>query len=1417
MDPVNPAESGANHSPNLSAAKRKLLEKYLRGEMTTEAVPGRAISLLPERTHNHEIVPPWTNKRELSLAQERLWFLDQLMPGSAVFNVPMAVRIHVGLNLAALKRSIAEVVRRHEVLRTTFAQVDGQPVANVAPAIDVDLPLIDLSSHPKAKREAKVRALISAETRRAFNLARGPLMRAALLRLSETEHILLVIMHHIVSDGWSMVLFFQELSQIYEAFSSEERSRLAELPIQYADYAAWQRDWLKGNVQERQLAYWKEKLSGELPVLDLPADRPRPVEQTYNGARKWLVLTESQTEAFAALGRSEGATLFMALLAAFKVLLHRYSGQEDIIVGAPISSRPLVESESLIGFFLNNLALRTDLSGNPSFRELLARVRLTVLEAFANQDVPFEKLIEELRPERDLGRTPIFQVYFNLLNFTEEICLPGAAETISFIESWALSEENFSKFDLTFYAGVHQRRLKLALVYNVDLFDGAFIDQMLEHFETLLVEVAANPDQAVAELTLNANRNQFPTELRPVNGFVEFKSEEIEQSIAQRFASQVKKYPSRLAVSTDEQEWTYAELNDLADRVAQAVIDLELDDEAKVALLFEPGAPMIAAMLGALKAGKAYVPLDPMSPNQRLRAIIEHSEATALLTDNANFGPARRLANAKVQLLNVERINPAIGRHSFPCVNPDKLAYILYTSGSTGEPKGVMQNHRNVLHYLRVYTNNLHINSEDRLTLLSSYCFDASVMDIYGALLNGATLYPIDIRKSGLAGLREQLSSKRITIYHSTPTVYRYFVDTLADAAEFPQLRLVVLGGEEVKRRDVELYRKYFSDECTFVNGLGPTEATVSLQNFINKETRISSESVPVGFPVEDTEILLLNEAGNPVEMHGEIAIKSPHVALGYWRNPEATRAAFVCAGRQSERVYRTGDLGRRLPDGSIRFAGRKDFQVKIRGFRVELGEIESVLSQHPQIRESVVILRENAAGEKLLAAYVVARSKRSPGDDQLRSFLKAKLPEYMLPATFVSLAALPVTASGKVNRLALPAPVELDHKPAAALSLPQTTLEKLLLPIWNDVLGVTVGVHDNFFECGGHSLLAVRLFAEIEKRLGRRRPLATLFRAPTVAQLAAILEEDWTEAWSSLVPIQTAGDLPPFFCVHGLGGNVLEFYDLARHLGRGQPFYALQSRGLDGKQPLHNSIKEMAADYLREIRRRQPEGPYFIGGRSLGGTIAFEMACQLRAQDEEVGLLALLDTYPSGYLKLLPAVAVPKTGFGRAANRIERHFRNLRRLGFFEKISYLIDKARYAPRKIRSAVWRRIYSLYRDPHRTMPRALRSIEEFNSIAVREYAPQFYDGKVTLFWACSDLRAYDLVAGWRVLAATTEVHEIPGTHLDIIKEPHVGEVARKLGESLARAQGRHLRLEDRAADESLLNDVSAWDEPMQKAS
>jgi amino acid adenylation domain-containing protein len=834
-----------------------------------------------------------------------------------------------------------------------------------------------------------------------------------------------------------------------------------------------------------------------------------------------------------ALGRREGTTLFMTLLAAFKTLLHRYSGDCDITVGTPVANRNRSEVEPLIGFFLNTLVLRTDLSGNPTFRDLLGRVRDLALGAYAHQDVPFEFLLEQLQPERNLSRTPFFQVMFNLLNFeSSTINLPGLV-----VDGFSPFEAS-AKFDLNLYASKQEGGLRIDLVYNRDLFEEETIAQMANHFRNLLQSVASNPKCRLSDIPLltEANRKEFALKAaccRPANPFKEFAKSEIEQTIDSRFREQVEQHAERVAVKTSSANLTYRELSAWVDQVAGTLLEAATPSEKNIALVFEHDATMIVAILAALQAGKTYVPADPQNPRDRLKFILDDSQASAIVTNTNNLALANELAAGRLPVINVDEIDPG-QRGSSPTVregvgvahlpepaSPYSAAYILYTSGSTGQPKGIVQNHRNVLFHIRNYTNNLHISAGDKLTLLSSYGFDAAVMDIFGALLNGATLCLFDIRDQGLARLPEWLREEGITIYHSTPTVYRYFLGSLTGREEFPQIRLVVLGGEEVYKSDLELFKKYFQPETIFVNGLGPTESTVSLQYFLNKDTKIERATIPVGYAVEGTEVLLLSQTANRSEVHGvygqgEIAIRSPHVALAYWRQPELTESAFLQDRDDPDRrIYCTGDLGRRLPDGSIGFVGRSDQQVKIRGYRIELGEIESALAEHPLVKEATVIAGNNGNGEKQLAAYFVPHSLTEVSSEQIRGFLKSKLPDYMVPAHFTMLKSLPLTTTGKIDRRAL-SNAEPEHEVKVlshdgrvqAGPEPRSPIEDVVAAIWSDILRRDgLGVQDNFFDLGGHSLLATQVLSRVRDAFNVELSLRSIFENPTIAGLSRSIE----------------------------------------------------------------------------------------------------------------------------------------------------------------------------------------------------------------------------------------------------------------------------------------------------------------------
>ncbi|GGA46179.1 hypothetical protein CYANOKiyG1_65170 [Okeania sp. KiyG1] len=1330
-----------------------------------------AIAPAIERVSSEQDLP-------LSFAQERLWFLHQLEAGdTSAYNMPTVWQLTGGLNIDALEQSLTEIIRRHSVLGTSFKSVSGVARMAIAPDCQLTVPVIDLRELSEPDRSLEVQKLTEAFAKQPFDLEQAPLLRASILQLEDQKHILLLNVHHIAFDGWSRGILRQELSAIYQAFSCGKPSPLAELPIQYGDYAAWQRQWLQGEVLETQLNYWKQQLGGELPVLELPLDYPRPRVQTYTGGKESFQLSEELTSSLKELSRQSGVTLYMTLLAAFKVLLSRYSGQSDIIIGTPIANRDRTELEGSIGFFVNTLVLRTDLGGNPSFGELLGRVREVTLGAYVHKDMPFEKLVEQLQPERDLSRNPLFQVWFDMVNVPRRpLSLPGLT-----VEKLSLGVAQ-SKFDLTLYVLQTNESIQLTLSYNAELFSSLRMSQLLEHYQYLLEQIVNVPQQRLSGLALLRTEHKHYPDLReqisPSLAFREFARTEIERSLPERFAQQVRQYPQNLAIKTPNYQWTYTELERKAEGVAGIVLNKCGGAQQRIALLLEHDAPAIAAILGVLKAGKTYVPLDPSYPRERLAYILEDSQATAIATNNRNRELAVELCPEAITIINIDKEDVTDdGSVMKPEISPDQLAYILYTSGSTGVPKGVMQNHRNVLHFIRNYTNNLKITSSDKLTLLSSISFDAAIMDIFAALLNGATLYPFDIKSEGLVPLPTYLQQSGITIYHSTPTVFRHLESHLTVAQKLPQMRLIVLGGEEVTPQDVQIYQQYFGGDCILVNGLGPTESTVTLQYFIDRQTEVGHR-VPVGYPIEETEIILFDDNGQVTDFYGEIGIRSPYIALGYWRQPQRTDKVFIADPEGgNKRIYRTGDIGRLGPDGGIEFLGRKDFQVKLRGYRIELGEIEAVLAQHPQVKEAVVIALEDNPGNKRLVTYVVAKGSQ-PVMSELRSFAKSKLPDYMIPAAFVILESLPLTPNGKVNRHALPAP-DVSTQEVGEIP-PRTTTELQLAQIWSEVLNLpSVGVRDNFFDLGGHSLLGLRLMASIEQQFGMRLPLTTLFTEPTIESQGRLLTSTPnTQSFSPLVPIRQTGSKPPFFCVHPRGGIVLCLADLARQLGVEQPFYALQSVGLNGEEKPLTSFEDMATSFIKTIQTVRPQGPYQLGGFCLGAKIAFEIAQQLSSLGHEISLLALIDPFsPFLFKKPLPDEARLVTSFAGSLSRLFHKelpvsANRLEQLGLDEKLNYIFKEGT------------RVQLLPPEMGLEQIRQLFAVYQANSLASYSYVPQPYSGRINLFCAEKTLEqlAEEHIQGWSSLAAGgINIHKIAGDHYSII-----------YSEALAKGLGPYLR-------------------------
>jgi aspartate racemase len=1052
----------------------------------------------------------------LSFAQQRLWFLEQLQPGSAAYTMSAALRLKGLLNTTALEQSLCEIVRRHEIFRTTFSAVDGRPVQVISSVMDVKLRRVELQALPESERESETQQWSTQEAQRPFDLAQGLLMRAVLLHLAAEEHVLLLTMHHIIFDGWSKGVFWRELTVLYDAFTAGKPSPLPELSIQYADFAHWQQQWLQGEVLETQLAYWKQQLAG-LPTLQVPTDRPRPAVQTFHGARQSVVISLSLMQALKHLSQQCAVTLFMTLLAAFQALLHRYTGQDDIPVGSLIANRNRVELEALIGFFINTLVLRTDLSGDPTFRALLDRVREVCLGAYTHQDLPFEKLLEQLRPPRDLSRNPLFQVMFVLHNTPRQVpTLAGLTVSPQEIDGQT------ARFDLTLDLWETPEGLRGWFEYNTDLFDVATIIRMAEHLQTLLESIVANPKQHLSQLLLlTADERQCL--------LVEWNTTQMDyphdHCLHQVFEVQVAQTPDAIALICEGELLTYRELNRRANQVAYHLRELGVGPEILVGLCMERSLEMVVGLLGILKAGGAYVPLDPAYPLERLAFMLADAQVPAVLTQDRFIA---YLPSPGVQVICLDSEWDIFARQSdqnlVSGVWADNLAHVLYTSGSTGMPKGVLGTHRATLNVLAWLWQAYSLTPQEVCVQKTSMSFVDSIQELLAPLLCGfpTVLIPDEVLKD-LDQFVQTLAAHHVTRILLVPSLLRALLDTYDDLQrQLPHLQLWFTGGEVLPR---ELWERFQArmPQSRLVNIYGASEDAADATWYDTGSMNKNLVSVPIGRPIANTQTYVLDRSLQPVPIRvpGELHVGGAGLARGYLNRPELTAEKFIPHPFSTEpgaRLYKTGDLARYLPDGNLEYLGRLDHQVKIRGFRIELCEVEAGLEQHAAIRQAVVLAREYAPGDARLVAYIITSQEPAPTSSELRGFLKAKLPEYMVPAAFVVLEALPLTPSGKVDRQALPQPEWSRPQLESALVVPQDALEHQLAQIWQDLLGVKpIGMQDDFFELGGHSLLAVQLFAQIEKCTGKRLPLATLFQGPTIAYLAYSLRQDGVVAPETL------------------------------------------------------------------------------------------------------------------------------------------------------------------------------------------------------------------------------------------------------------------------------------------------------------
>lgn len=1064
-----------------------------------------------------------------SFSQARLWFIDQLIPNQAFYNVPTVIGLKGTLNLTALEQTLNEIVRRHEVLRTTFKSLAGQPVQAIAPSLTLSLPVFNLQELSPQEREAETQRLITAEFEHSFDLASGPLLRVLLLHLDRTEYVLVLNLHHIVCDDWSIGVLIRELGTLYTAFVQNQPSPLPELSLQYADFAEWQREWLeqaglKGDSPlQTQLNYWRQQLQG-LSGLNLPTDRPKSALSTYRGATEFVEIPKRLSDALEALSQQEGTTLFMTLLAVFKILLYRYTQQEDIAVGSVIANRNRSEIEGLIGFFVNTLVLRTDLSGNPTFREVLARVREVMLGAYAHQDLPFEKLVEEFHPERNLSQHPLFQVMFGFQNAPmEALELPGlVVNPLNF-------EVKTTRFDLEFHLWQcsggfrnlwggdrwqESQGIRGVMVYNSDLFESETIARILKHFQTLIEGIVTHSEMPISELSIitEFEKNQLLFELN--NTITEYPKD---KSIPDLFEVQVEQNPNAIALIFADTKLTYTELNKRSNQLAHYLQQLGITEGSLIGIYVEQSVETIIGLLAILKMGCAYVPLDPSYPQERLNFMLEDAQVSVLLTQDKFVKSFEACSN---QIVKLDRNWKLIAQESSQNLNrtitSHQLAYIIYTSGSTGKPKGVAVTHQ-AINRLVFNTNYIKIEASDKIAQTSNISFDAATFEIWGALLNGAKL--VSISREVMLSPQEfalHLQQKEISILFLTTALFQQLARNVPQA--FSGLRYLLFGGETVDPRWVKKVLRQGAPQH-LLHVYGPTEGTTFSSYYPVQNVLESATSIPIGRPISNTQIYILDNHLQPVPVgiSGELYIGGDGLSQGYLNRPDLTAHRFISHPFSSQigaKLYRTGDLARYQSNGNIEFLGRIDNQVKIRGYRIELEEIETVLCQSPVVAEAVVIVSEEIPGEKLLIAYIVPHHNSLSTPPDLRKFLKEKLPEYMVPSAYVFLESLPLTPNGKIDRKALPSVDTLSLDIKENYVAPRTDIEQVLVGIWARVLGKEqVGIHDNFFELGGHSLLATQLTSRIRDAFQIELPVRSLFESPTVGSLAKYIE---TVCWAT-------------------------------------------------------------------------------------------------------------------------------------------------------------------------------------------------------------------------------------------------------------------------------------------------------------
>ncbi len=1305
-----------------------------------------------------------------SLAQQRFWVLEQLGQGSGAFNIPIRWLLKGQIKPDALERTFNELVRRHEIMRTTLIQVDGQPMQRISSTLTVKVPVIDLRDLPEPKRSEEADRITRNLGEQGFDLSTLPLLRATLIQIADQEFILHVTVHHIVADGWAVGLLAKEIGDIYNAYSMGRPSPLLEPDMQYRDYAEWQRDLLQGDTIQEQNQYWLERFSNHTPFEVMP-DHPRPAMQTTNGDVVSVQLPRNLTDAIQEVSRKHGNTFFITACAAFLTLLYRYTGQDDITIGTQVSGRNQVEHEQIIGLFLNTLPLRNDLSGDPRFSELLERFQEVVMQALAHQDTPFEQLVEIINPKRDLSRNPLFQVNFML---QRSLVTSRDYETFSLID--VPSRLSGAMYDLNCLMVERPDGWRASIQFNTDLFEPQTAKRILGHFQRLLEEIGKNPEQRISAYSILTAPE---TDLLAKWNQTDFALPEL-KTVHELVQAQAARTPKEIAVTCGREEYTYSELDRRSNQLAHYLVHNGVQHGTKVGLCVERSVSMMVGLLGILKAGASYIPLDPAFPAARLAHMIEDSQAPVILTQEKL---RLTLPPSHAQIICLDSASAQISRESAerPNINVsgEDLAYVIYTSGSTGRPKGVRIPHRAVVNLLLSMQQAPGLDKKDVLVAVTTLSFDIAALELFLPLIVGARLV-IATREQASDGseLLEVLRRERATVMQATPSTWQLLLD--AGWRGNPELKMLC-GGEALPRG---LASQLLALNGALWNMYGPTETTIWSSTGI---VAPDQGPVPIGPPIANTQFHVLDTHLQlvPLGAPGELYIGGTGVAHGYLNQPELTASKFIpdpFSTKPNALLYRTGDLVRWKLNGELEFLGRTDHQVKVRGFRIETGEIESTILKHPDVKEAAVVARDDAKGSKYLVAYVVPNTL-TPGQPpalppELRAHLQKTLPEYMQPSAFVCLEALPRTPNGKIDRNALPAP-DLAEMAKASYVAPANETEQRVAAIWEKVLGLAkISVTANFFDIGGHSLLAAQLLARIEQSFGKKIPLAKLFQAPTIQQLSVLLVgQAAPESVTGLVALQPKGSRPPIFCLHGVPSMRL----LSAALGEDQPFLLLNLPD-DASLTAPYNVEDMAAIHLKTIQQVQPQGPYFLMGWCREALLAYEIAQRLQAQGQEVGMVVMFDTWIPKFLARFSGGEARRARRTFELERLRLHAQNLRQMGLRETMTYTRERIIGAiGDRFRYMKWHLSNRLEATLGSAAPARKHSQDEMLLVAVSHYRPKAYNGRVLLFRSDKyrTWKYWDPALGWSHLLPNLQVHEVPGVHDSMLTGPNLPAIAKAI--------------------------------------